>query len=361
MLFYAIGNTSAVSLARDVPPEKDINLLLLGCGDPRNVLFTLFCEPGTSRNVLLLSLIIDKKPTEHLFDIFFHLYLEENPLALLVSQCEVLFQASTTLKCWRESPYGSTLRMSSQHTLTELRWHWDQYAKMHTLPKTELQMIIKKFRAGVAEYQVQHKEKLSTSARSAGPLMILGVKSLSECFDNFWRYGTTYSSGPHRSSATLHNPSFVYTQSGIGCFVHYGTDPVIPFHLAPIFGNSNSTLSQADIMKGIHVQFQDWSMHCSCFLLRCNLSARALQISKRSGVMETRIPVCQWCTELITLDKEEYKHAPLVFDVVDTSNLDDHLGLLNILVAAIPLLRGLGGGVLYLELYHRIFKPWQCS
>ncbi|KAJ7689395.1 hypothetical protein B0H17DRAFT_937398 [Mycena rosella] len=375
--FYAIGNTSAVSLARDVPPEKDINLLLLGCGDPRNVLFTLFCEPDTAtrkldftcidfepavlaRNMLLLSLIIDKKPTEHLFDIFFHLYLEENSLALLVSQCEVLFHASTTLKRWRESSYGSTLRMSSQHTLTELRWHWDQYAKMHTLPQTELQMIIKKFRAGVAEYQVQYKESMSASARSAGPLMIQGVKSLSECFHNFWRYGTTYSSGPHRSSATLLNPSFVYTQSGAGCFVHYGTDPVIPFHLAPIFGNSNSTLSQADIMKAIRVQFRDW---CAAFnkyheqglcIVRVFFSdaifcARALQICKRSGVMETRIPVCQWHTELITLDKEEYKHAPLVFDVVDTSNLHDHLGLINILVAAIPLLRGSGDGVLYLE------------
>jgi hypothetical protein len=48
--FYAIGNTSAVSLARDMPPEKDINLLLLGCGDPRNVLFTLFCEPDTGED-----------------------------------------------------------------------------------------------------------------------------------------------------------------------------------------------------------------------------------------------------------------------------------------------------------------------
>ncbi|KAJ7832644.1 hypothetical protein B0H14DRAFT_3087763 [Mycena olivaceomarginata] len=368
--FYAIGNTSAVSLARDMPPEKDINLLLLGCGDPRNVLFTLFLkhpsatrkldftcidfEPAVlARNVLLLSLIIDKKPTEHLFDIFFHLYLEEDSLALLVSQCEVLFHASTTLKHWRESPYGSTLRMCSQHTLTELRWHWDQHAKIHTLPKTELQTIIKKFRAGVSEYQVQYKGKMSTSDRSAGPVMIRGVKPLPECFDNFWRYGTTYSSGSHRSSATLLNPSFVYTQSGAGCFVHYGTDPVIPFHLAPIFGNSNSTLFQADIMKGIHVQFQDW---CAAFnryheqglcIVRvffsdAIFSARALQICKRSGVMETRIP-------LITLDKEEYKYAPLVFDVVDTSNLDDHLGLINILVAAIPLLRGSGDSVLYQE------------
>jgi hypothetical protein len=113
-------------------------------------------------------------------------------------------------------------------------------------------------------------------------------------------------------------------------------------------------------MKGIRAQFQDW---CAAFnkyherglcIVRVFFSdaifcAQALQICKRSGVMETRIPVCQWRTELITLDKEEYKHAPIVFDVVDTSNLDDHLGLINILVAAIPLLRGSGDGVLYLE------------
>lgn len=43
--FYPIGNTSAVSLTRDLPPEEPANILLLGCGDPRNVLYTIFCEP----------------------------------------------------------------------------------------------------------------------------------------------------------------------------------------------------------------------------------------------------------------------------------------------------------------------------
>jgi hypothetical protein len=50
--FYLIGNTSAVCLTRDLAPEEpaDIDILLLGCGDPRNVLYTIFCEPQSSKS-----------------------------------------------------------------------------------------------------------------------------------------------------------------------------------------------------------------------------------------------------------------------------------------------------------------------
>ena len=45
---YAIGNTVAVCLTRDIPPEEPANILLLGCGDPRNVLYTIYSEPQNS-------------------------------------------------------------------------------------------------------------------------------------------------------------------------------------------------------------------------------------------------------------------------------------------------------------------------
>ncbi|KAJ7311534.1 hypothetical protein DFH08DRAFT_791792 [Mycena albidolilacea] len=381
--FYAIGNTSAVSLARDVAPDKDISLLLLGCGDPRNVLFTLFSEydgatrkldftcvdsePAVlARNVLLLTMVIDKRDAEHIFEIFFHLYLEKDALSLLTSHCRALLDASTTLQHWQESPYGSTLRMSSQHTLTELRRHWTQYARMHALSKLERCKIVANFKAGVEEYQSQYHEHRNTNlmlhtSRSAGPLMMFAGEMLSDCFHDFWKYGTTFVSAARRSAATLLNPTFVYTQAGVGCNVHYGIDPVMPFHLAPIFGNHLDTApSRSDIMNGIRAQFQDW---CAAFrnhherglcIIRiffadAILGARALQACKEYGPVPTRIPVCQWRTETITLDKEEYTHAPLTFDVVDTSNLDDYIGLLNVLVASIPLLPDSEDGVLYLE------------
>ena len=52
--FYAIGNTPAVSLLSHQPPGKTpAECLLLGCGDPRNVLYTVFCnENGTETRIL---------------------------------------------------------------------------------------------------------------------------------------------------------------------------------------------------------------------------------------------------------------------------------------------------------------------
>ncbi|KAF7363879.1 MYND-type domain-containing protein [Mycena sanguinolenta] len=379
--FYAIGNTSAVSLARDVTPDQDISLLLLGCGDPRSVLFTLFSEHETAtrkldftcvdyepailaRNVLLLSMVIDNRDAENIFDIFFHLYLEKESLALLVSQCRILLDASMTLEGWKKSRYGSTLRMSSQHTLIEIRRHWDQYTKMHALPNTQLCTIVEAFKAAATEYQKQYHDSQESmichTSRSAGPLMMYATEILSDCFYDFWKYGTTFISPARRSAANLLNPTFVYTQLGVGCHVHYGSDLVMPFHLAPIFGNLDTVPTRLDIMNGIRTQFREW---CSAFrryhqrglcIVRvffadAILGARALQFRKETGGVQTRILVCHWRAETITLDEEEYKQAPLAFDVVDTSNLDDYIGLLNVLTISIPLLSGSGNGVLYLE------------
>jgi hypothetical protein len=42
--FYPIGNTTPNDLAQTAQPRADADILLLGCGDLRNVLFTLHCR-----------------------------------------------------------------------------------------------------------------------------------------------------------------------------------------------------------------------------------------------------------------------------------------------------------------------------
>ena len=42
--FYPIGNTPAVQLTRDLPREQPGDILLLGCGDVRNILFTVHVD-----------------------------------------------------------------------------------------------------------------------------------------------------------------------------------------------------------------------------------------------------------------------------------------------------------------------------
>jgi hypothetical protein len=42
--FYPIGNTPAVHLTRGLPYKQCANILLLGCGDVRNILFTVYAD-----------------------------------------------------------------------------------------------------------------------------------------------------------------------------------------------------------------------------------------------------------------------------------------------------------------------------
>ena len=44
VFFYPIGNTSAIDLTDTLTPEETAHVLLLGCGDPRNVLFTVHSQ-----------------------------------------------------------------------------------------------------------------------------------------------------------------------------------------------------------------------------------------------------------------------------------------------------------------------------
>lgn len=40
--FHPIGHSPPTSLVRDISPEKDANILILQCNDPRNVFYTLY-------------------------------------------------------------------------------------------------------------------------------------------------------------------------------------------------------------------------------------------------------------------------------------------------------------------------------
>lgn len=44
--FYPIGNTPAVCLTQNLPPDCNANVLLLGCVDIRNILFTAYAGAG---------------------------------------------------------------------------------------------------------------------------------------------------------------------------------------------------------------------------------------------------------------------------------------------------------------------------
>jgi hypothetical protein len=192
------------------------------------------------------------------------------------------------------------------------------------------------------------------------------VQVSSEQFNNYWRTGVTFTDPKQTAAATLLNPTFVYSLAGEGCNVHYGTDPLVPFHLSVLFGNARRSVSVADMVRAAKAEFSDWCsvFHTSVsgtvarapvirfFLGEVTAVCRALEAFATTSTLNLGVPVAQWKTQLIQLCKEEYVSggAPAIFNVIDTSNLDDHIGLLNILVATVPLLStSLRSGVLYTE------------
>ncbi|KAA1470752.1 hypothetical protein DENSPDRAFT_858545 [Dentipellis sp. KUC8613] len=382
---YAIGNTPAVCLTRDVAPEENIDLLLLGCGDPRNVLFTIFCEPSQSvrkldftccdkepavlaRNVMLLSMIYDADEyTGDIWNSFFHMYLSNASHAYLVGHCQKLVGYSENILRWNQSPYGSFLRMSTEYTLSELRRHWTLYADMHELPVDRLATLRSAFTKQAQSSSTMYYRILS-SARSAGPLAIQAIEATSAQFKQYWKTGTTFSNPTDAAAATILNPTFSYSLAGEGCAVHYATDPLMPFHLAPVFGNRHGSVSVSDIVEAAKAEFNDW---CKVFhhsvapsttssrpvvrfiLAEATAACRSLKAFAATETLKSGVPVDQFKTQVLELSRDEYatvSGAPAIFNVIETSNLVDHLGLLNVFIASIPLLsRSAPSRVLYTE------------
>ncbi|KAI0682716.1 hypothetical protein C8T65DRAFT_750161 [Cerioporus squamosus] len=382
--FYPIGNTPAVCLTRDIPPEEDATILLLGCGDPRHVLYTIFTEPAKSsrkldftcvdlepavlaRNILILTLIVDKVPISTVWNIAYHMYLDEQSHSVLVAQCKKLVELSPTSAAWRTSPYSPYLRMSTEHTLTELRRHWSLYAGMAELSARRLQSIRRAFEQ---VFDVCTKRDPSTatlpitSARAAGPVFIKAIHAVASQERSYWETGTTFSKTDDVSAARLMNPTYAYSLAGEGCSIHYGTDPMASFHFAASMANAKGDTASADMVRSAQAEFAAWcgaflrvvshAVNAPCirfFLAEAMAACHALKSYGDTATLELGTPVAQFSTQLIRLDSEEYVAgcAPSIFNVIESSNLIDHIALLNVIVVAAPLLSPSSSSVLYTE------------
>ncbi|KAH9846882.1 hypothetical protein C2E23DRAFT_539520 [Lenzites betulinus] len=388
--FYPIGNTPAVSLTRDLPPDVPANILLLPCGDARNVLYTVFCEspsitrkldftcgdydPGVlARNALLYTMIIDNVAETMIWNIFFHLYFDDNAHAALLSQCDKLLACSATPEDWHASPYGAFLRVGTEETLLAFRRLWSLYAELSSPAGRSRASAARKMVDTGREEVIKHNGDFSfmfSSARSAGPLLLDAVPVATEHFSHYWRTGSTAPENDLPSPKTRHaNPTFLCSRRGEGFYVHYGTDPLAGFHLAPLYGNRTSAPSVQQAVAAAQAEFREW---CQAFLARTKSSPGSLLIRFILGdalhiasvlstwsVRDVAPPIAPWTSKPLVLHVKEYRdrRAPTLFDVVDTSNLSDHVGLLNILISTIPLLATSDPwrGILYTEflLAHR--------
>ncbi|KAF8958508.1 hypothetical protein BDZ97DRAFT_1762138 [Flammula alnicola] len=349
--FYPIGNTPPVCFTQELAPEENAEILLLGCGDPR------------TRNILLLTFVADGVPVNHAWSIFYHFFLDQSSYDLLLAQCRTLIRSSSDMRTWRASKYGKYLRFCTEHSLVEIRRHWSLYLETDGLADKEKKALRESFTSGMKSVRESNRGSVITGLRAAGPLFLSILEESAKSYTKFWTSGITVSKSSQSTTAPHINPTFAYSLSGRTFNVHYGTDPILAFHLAPVLASIKdvqlpSTLSTQDLVELAMTQFSSW---CSSFKSRISAGSaanivirffvgeslafcRALHTCKEGQITKTGICTYPWGGTQIDLDLVDYgptssSAAPLLFNVIDTSNLADHSGLLNLLIVTVPLLR----------------------
>ncbi|KAI0051379.1 hypothetical protein FA95DRAFT_1485634 [Auriscalpium vulgare] len=376
--FYPIGNTPPCCLTDGVPPEQSANLLLLGCGDPRNLLFTVHSsrvsdamprkldftccdhEPAVlARNAVLLTMIVDGEiPHNAMWNIFYDLMIKKEVVHSLVAHCQKLVKLSADVMTWNNA-YGTWLKMCTVGTLQELRRHWILYVGFPDLSQARKKQVNESFSQGMREIRSKW-QNIASIARSAGIFAHEAIKATSEHFSHLWRTGVHSTEPKDTIGATLLNQTFVYSLMGEQFNVHYGVDGLASFHLAPAFvtfkpSGPPKKITPQSLIDCAQGQFKDWcqSFRAAICTEPSNVAVRlfagdalhlcrALHMHLSDRSISTGVYASPWSAVRLNLDGGEYDvnnhHAPTTFDVIDTSNLSDHLGLLNVLIATRPLL-----------------------
>jgi hypothetical protein len=315
-------------------------------------------------------MVADGESSLVIWSIFYHFFLDNTSLGLLLTQCRKLVQISNDMQTWNKSKYGGFLRFCTDHSLAEIRRHWVLYLEMETMPAREKTFLKNNFISGMRAVKSKYVAVYS-AVNAAGPLAAEVIELAPKLFREFWSTGVTVGISAQSNPCPHLNPTFVYSASGRKFNVHYGTDPLVSFHLAPIFTSIKdaqwpSTIGIPDLVEGARQQF--FSL-CSSLKNRLSLETsanltirffvgdalsfcRALHYCGDGNLTETGIYTYAWGGSQIDFSVQDYsqsdtRRAPLTFNVIDTSNLTDHLGLINILLLTVPLLQQSSASTIY--------------
>lgn len=337
-----------------------------------------------ARNVVLFTLVADQAHANNtsgevseqaaaFWHIFYHFYILNSHLLLLKGHVNKLLEHSKSLDTWASSPYGRLIRFLSQDSLHQLRRIWSLYGSTQasTLPRT--QKYEDDTRSAIAAI---YNDKIGQAGctlhgvRAAGAHWANGMRTMSDTFDRYWKTGVT--GGNRRDVQALSNdgkgrvnPMFAISSAPTrGFAVHYGSDPLLGFHLAEAFDTATGSDDAIErVVRLAKSQFHNWcenlagyikndrihiSMHCGEAIRLCH-ELQSYGAYSQASEKFTRLYVAPWTSKLLALDGLEESSRPILFDVIDTSNLVDHVGPLNMLPAVVPLLRRTASSVLYTE------------
>lgn len=186
------------------------------------------------------------------------------------------------------------------------------------------------------------------ASRSASFMRHHAVKSISDQYGIYWRTGTTATSPEDVKKAQLLNPTWAYSLQGEKFSPHDNTYPQA-FHfvsaLGPIASDPTGPVTPSIMAKAKQqfnaacITFQS-SMKAGAVIIRF-VFGDALQFCHALRNPSMTVITAPWRTTIFDLADHlsSSPPPPQTFDVIDTSDLVNSLGAINILLATQPLLK----------------------
>lgn len=306
------------------------------------------------------------------WNLYYHLFLDDASIHALQEHVAKLLEVSVSTSTWKASEFGGQFRFSTESTLSATRSAWEAYAV--DIANKSNKDYRAKFEAALTRSK-QYKQGLSGGAslisggaRAAAPLGAAATfdDELRKALDAWWETGIT---GSVPSGTEAPNPLFSAALSE-NYVLAFGSDPILSYHLAAAKAHltelSPLRPTEADsfgpgFVETAKSQFSEWAkafteFPSSSLVIRfvaadCFAFCHTLQHNLSTGQFSNNFYRRQLSAERLELDSEEYAtgRAPKQFDVIDTSNLSDYVGTLNIVVSASPILKDAPWVTLYTE------------
>jgi len=338
----------------------------------------------TARNILVLTLIYDDRLTKNLnkiWDIQYHLYLEKASYDLLRSQAKKLHRLSSSLDVWQSTEYSVFIKFCDSGTFKAVSAIWDFYAHSIKFEGKGAKIFADAISNAMKTTSKAARQNLFSSMRAMAPVTGVQKIYLADVHYHYWNAGTTNMNG-NCEQPTF--PNLMYASPDPGLELHYNTNPLLGFHLSAAYPalrphsylappvnpeRPRGTAEAQKLVDYVHEEFYHW-----CFVFRkmvvdrkvkvrffqgdCLSFCHALQHLRGTGeTSSANLYRDRLHFDKLVLDGRDYgpkvkrarDRAPLSFNVIDTSNLVDHLGHINLFVAAAALLEDTLTSAMYTE------------
>ena len=362
-----------------------MNILLLGCGDARGLLYTTWsnedlykelaftvCDTDPAvlaRNIVLLASLVQlnkkaKTLSKSVWNTYYHFYITRGDTTYLRAVLNKLLETSTNLEKWNSSSHGKVISFSNLNTLERVRTVWKQHLDVIDKEGNQAKDYEARKRSEIKKLWETRTKGMGVigAFRAASPRCVESFDTIVAAFQGYWRTGVIGGNEADvkdlNSMGSAVNPMLSVSSAPDGKFAaHYGTDPLMSFHIAEIFDSNQESGYLEESIKIAKGQFGQWCLtwakaarsgrvkvlvHCGDAIAFCH----GLQ-----NVENSQIPLFNslWRSEQFVVAKDGAEGPPKKFDVIDTSNLVDSVGMLAVLPATVPLLETRPTSMLYTE------------